>query len=149
MITTPRRYSSVMFLQRAAGRDLVQIEPDAAVQHQIGVTDRIVTEQPGQFGTLVAVPGDFILDTQAVDVYQCPVGVAQLHALGIFMLITANQSPHRASSFYIFPIFAVSPLADVHGRTVKFRQYVLFQAHAFSQIQHRKAEFLPVFQCRL
>ena len=134
MITTPRRYSSVMFLQRATGRNLVQIIPDAAVQHQIGVAYWIVTEQPGQFGTLVAVPGDLIFDAQTVDIDQCPVGITQLHALGIFLILTANQSPHYASSFYIFPIFADSPLADVHGKPVKFRQYVLFQAHAFSQI---------------
>ena len=44
---------------------------------------------------------------------------------------------------------AVCSLSDAHGRTPGLRQYVLFQAHAFSQIQHRKCVNLPFFQCRL
>ena len=101
-----RKVKLLPLILRSAGGDFVQIIANTAVEHQIGVTHRIVMEQPGQLGSFSAVPCDLILDAQTVDVDQCSVGITQLHALGIFMLLTADQSPHRASSFYILPFFA-------------------------------------------
>ena len=95
------------FVLQPTRGDLVQIIANTAVKHQIGVAHRVAMQQPGQLGSLGAVPRDLIFDAQTVDIDQCPIGITQLHALGIFMILTANQSPHRASSFYIFPIFDV------------------------------------------
>jgi len=99
-----RKVKLLPLILRSAGGDLVQIIPNTTIQHQIGVTHRIVMQQPGQLGSLGAVPRDLILDAQTVDIDQCPVGITQLHALGIFMILTANQSPQCALLLF-FPNF--------------------------------------------
>jgi hypothetical protein len=71
---------------------LFQIPLQVSAQHQLGILQRLVVNQPPQLGSLVHIIGNFILNGSSVDGKHATIAVLQLYAGGVYIELAVKQT---------------------------------------------------------